>query len=204
MPLITFPLALSATAQPRSVLFLPDSVVSSARSPFTRQEQVQVYPGQQWLLTVEYPPLPPEIAADLLADLTALNGREGTFLFHPWTVRRGAASGTPLVDGADQTGTDLATKGWTPSVPVLRKNDYIGFGSGASSRVHTVLQDVTSDGDGKAVIPVWPKPRAAYADEAPLTVTDPMAVFRLNENKRTWARDLVSYGITIEATEALA
>ena len=42
----------------------------------------------------------------------------------------GALGGTPLIDGANQTGTSITTDGWTASVTnVLRRGDIITFGS---------------------------------------------------------------------------
>jgi hypothetical protein len=84
----------------------------------------------------------------------------------------GTLGGTPLVNGASQTGSSLITDGWTAAVANrLKKGDVFTIGTGATgvygvnpqSRQSTgelqqfvVTADVASDGSGNATIPIWP------------------------------------------------
>ena len=84
----------------------------------------------------------------------------------------GALGGTPLVNGANQTGTSLITDGWSNSITnVLLKGDIILLGEALGnvnavnpqSRVSTgqprrfvVTANVNSDGSGNATIPISP------------------------------------------------
>lgn len=80
----------------------------------------------------------------------------------------GSLLGTPLVNGASQTGSSIVTDGWTVSSSgVLLKGDVIQFASvnhvnPQSRQDNSVLQDfvvtanVDSDGSGDATVPVQP------------------------------------------------
>lgn len=79
----------------------------------------------------------------------------------------GALGGTPLINGANQTGTELATDGWTPNTQVLNMGDVFTidgvYGVNPQSyettnRLHqfVAMEDVISDGSGEATITVSP------------------------------------------------
>lgn len=79
----------------------------------------------------------------------------------------GAYGGTPLVNGASQSGASIITDGWTASTVVLKKGDVITFSSVYSVNPQgydstgilmqvVVTSDVTSDGSGNATIPISP------------------------------------------------
>lgn len=94
------------------------------------------------------------------------------------TFTVGTQGGTPLVNGANQTGSNIITDGWTPNTKVLNAGDVIAFaGSSAinpltrqstgSLRQFVVTADVTTDGSGNATIPV------ACVDGDGITVAGP-------------------------------
>ncbi len=63
------------------------------------------------------------------------------------TSPRGAATGTPLVKGASQTGNTLTTDGWTTGVTgILKAGDWIQLGTGSTSTLHKLQQAADSDG----------------------------------------------------------
>jgi hypothetical protein len=79
----------------------------------------------------------------------------------------GTATGTPLINGASQTGSSIITDGWTASVTILLQGDVIQFAgvnavnpmsyqSTGQLQDFVVTADVTSDGSGNATIPVYP------------------------------------------------
>lgn len=202
---ITFPLT-APTAVFRNCKISAMSSVGVARSPFTFQSQAQVNDGQMWSLSASWATMTRREAQPIIAFLTALNGREGTFLagdpYHKNPL--GKVLGTPVVDGASQSGKVLAVKGFDVSTSgLLLAGDYIGLGSGASTFLHMVLEDVASDGAGKADISIWPGLRSAPVDEAAINTVGCKAVFRLKSNQRDFERQLISYGLTIEAEEVV-
>ena len=150
----SFPISLPSTGT-RSITIRQQSVVAVGVSPYTLERQVQRHQGQIWALDVEYAPLARAEAEALVAALCSLNGREGTFLFGDSANKtpRGTGAGTPLVNGASQTGEDLSTDGWTASVSgILKAGDWIGLGSGSTSRLYKVLADATSNASGAATL----------------------------------------------------
>ena len=203
---VSFPLDLPAGA-PVSSRITARSVVAVSKSPFTGEQQTYVHPGQWWEAEFSLPPMLREKAEAWLAFLVKLNGQEGTFLMGDPDAKtpRGAAGGTPLVNGASQTGNELATKGWTTSITgILKVGDYIQLGTGALSRLHKVLDDADSDGAGNATLNLWPNLRYSPLDNDPLVVNAARSVFRLKDNDRGWDSDKFRrYSISFSAVEAL-
>ena len=133
---------------PRNVEWSPVSSVAAFASPFTLQQQVQAHQGQLWQAKVEWPPMNEITAAQWIAFLLKLNGKQGTFLFGD-CVRKtpyGSAGGTPIVDGAGQTGQSLLTRGWPASTAGnLRAGiDWIQLGSAVGTILSGVFSGVAS------------------------------------------------------------
>ena len=103
----------------------------------------------------------------------------------------GVASGTPLVNGAGQSGNSIVTDGWTASISgILKKGDIITFAgvygvnpinkqSTGELKQFVVTADVNSDGAGNATVPISPaiitsgnyqNVTAGPADNAAITV----------------------------------
>ena len=125
-------------------------------------------------------------------------GRMGTAIGLEWemdqnvrTHKTGAQGGTPLVNGAAQTGASLITDGWTASVTgLLKKGDVFTIAdvnavnpqnrqSTGALRQFVVVADVDSSGAGAATITISPSivasgafktVDAAPADNAAITV----------------------------------
>ena len=85
-------------------------------------------------------------------------------------TQNGVGGGTPLVDGAAQTGSTLHTDGWPVSTNgVLKKGDI--YKVAGVPYVIDVTADVDSDGTGDADIPGNPPIWESPADGAALTIT---------------------------------
>jgi len=207
---ITYPLTFPTTIAPSSVKFSPHSAVATSISPFTFNQQVQVYDGQQWRVDFSMPPMTRDTASEFIAFMLSLNGKQGTFLLGDPNAQtpRGSAStspGTPLVRGASQTGSTLLIDGCPNSATgYLKAGDYISLGSGVSTRLYMVLSDVSSNGSGQASIDIWPALRSSPADNAAVTVSGCQGVFRMASN--TMPFDISApfwYSLTFSAVEAL-
>lgn len=201
----TFPISLPTTGT-RQIRIRQASVVAVGQSPFTLEQQVQRHQGQAWVLDVSYAPMQRATAEALVAALCSLNGREGTFLFGDSANKtpRGVATGTPLVNGASQTGEDLVTDGWTNSVTgILKAGDWIQLGSGSTARLHKVLVDANSGTlTGPATLTIWPRisPVATPADNSAIVTSFPKGVFRLLTDGQDWDVDVAKiYGLSFSA-----
>jgi hypothetical protein len=115
------------------------------------------------------------------------------------------ATGTPVINGASQTGSELITDGWTADTTgILKAGDYIQLGTGSTARLYKVLDDVDSDGSGNATFDIWPNLRSSPDDNATITVSNCKSVFRLTTNVTDISINQASiYGLTFGAVEAL-
>lgn len=206
---IPYPITLPTSPAPRLFTGRARSVVGYSESPNNFVGQAYVHAGQRWHFTVTYPPMPRDRAEALVSNLISLNGMEGRFMLGDYDGRnpRGAATGTPVVDGAGQASQSrvLNTRGWTPSTTnILRIGDYIQLNSGAASRLHKVMKDVNSDAGGLAVLDIWPGLRNSPADGELINTLNTMGVFRLTTNQTEWDTDEASvYGVSFEAMEVV-
>lgn len=147
-------------------------------------------------------------ARDWIAAMVSLRGRFGSFLIGDPGMRvpRGAATGTPLVNGGSQTGSALITDGWTANiVGILKAGDFFQLGSGSTSRLYMNLTDVNSNDSGQATLDIFPPipPGSSPSDNAPLTVTDPKGVFRLDRDFEWGVDNIPAYGINFSAHSAV-
>ena len=206
----SYPLSLPTVSGFTQVRLVARSSVGVSTSPFSYKQQVYRHPGQRWEAELTVPPLRRESAEEWLSFLMRLRGRFGTFLLGDplGATPRGSAAtapGTPLVNGADQTGDELVIDGIpTSGDDYLKAGDYIQLGSGATARLYKVLEDVAIDGSGGATLNIWPALRSSPADDATVTVSNAKGVFRLASNETDWdANQLGIYGTMFAANEAL-
>lgn len=202
---ITYPISMPGVAA--NVSIRAASSVQTSASPFTYQQQVQAHQGQVWRATITSPLLDRADAEDWIAFLLKLNGPQHTFLLgdDAATEPRGSAAGTPVVDGADQTGQTLDTRGWDANeTGVLLPGDYIQVGTASTSRLYKVLTQADADGSGLATLDIWPRVRDKPADGTQITTSDPVGVFRLAQNVAGWDWQPPSLTvIEFEAVEAV-
>lgn len=206
---ITYPLTFPAKV-PNSATLSMSSIVSVSRSPFTGQTQTQVYQGRLWGASIAYPRMKRAAAELVIAFLAKLDGKRGTFLMGDpaGDTPRGSAGsspGTPVVFGASQTGSDLDIDGLPGGASgYLLPGDYIHLGSGTTTHLHKVLDDVNVDSSGAATLVLWPELRESPANNDPVTVSGALGHFRLLENISSFSIDeALHYGIEFEAEEAL-
>lgn len=171
-------------------------------SPLTFQQKIYKHTGDRLLVNFTYPPNVRETAASVQAFLMSLDGENGTFLFGDPSVSGplGAASGTPLVKGADQEGTSLIVDGLSHSVTnIFKAGDQFQIGN----HLYFVMQDVNSNSSGEATLEVRPRLRQP-SDNDPLTLSYPKGIFRLDGGQVFWTSSVETfYDFTINAIEAL-
>lgn len=205
--MITYPLNLPPVKTARSVTLRAISTVSMSESPFTGEQQLYAHSREVWEADFALPPMRADDAEQWVSFLLALNGMEGTFLMGDPAYRsaRGVATGTPLVNGAGQTGKTLATDGWTPNITgILKAGDYLQLGSGGSAHLHKLTKDGNSNGSGEATFEIWPRLRVSPADNAAIIVINPVGLWRLASNESQWSIEPGRiYGMSFSAMEAL-
>lgn len=175
---ITYPVTPPASPAPQRIELRAAAVTGVSVSPFTLQHQVYEYPGQLWQMDVALPPMRRAQAEPWIAFLLSLNGRKGTFYYGDPTGRipRGAASGSPVVNGSGQSGQIISVRGFTPGVTgIMKAGDYIQVGI----YLYRILQDANSDGSGNASLDIWPRLRLSPADGAAIITSNTVGVWRM-------------------------
>lgn len=204
---ITFPLTIPAALAAGSLRFIAQNAVAGPRSPFSHKQQIHAHSGQSLEVEITTMRLERADAEEVVAFGLKLNGRRGTFLLGDLAnpAPRGSAVGTPLVNGAGQTGQQLATDGWQVSTSgVLLAGDWFHVGTGLTQRLYKVLNDADSDGAGAATLDVFPPLRESPVDDAPLVTSNARGVFRLASNVFAWdLRRALIYGVSLVAVEAI-
>ena len=166
--------------------------VSVVESVFTGQVQTQVWPGaDMWSGTATYAPLTQKQFNPIKAALMQMQGMSNAFQIGDplGATPAGTVQGTPVVDGSIAVvagGITLYARGFTPSqINLLLPGDYLQVGY----RLHTVLDAVISDSNGKAAINIWPSLREVPQDGEAIVTTNPVGLFRLAKNQGTWSSD---------------
>lgn len=206
----TYPLSFPTQTGVARVEITATDVVSINQSPFTLSQQVVRHAGARWSAMIAIPPVKREDSEYWNAFLLRLRGQFGTFLLgdpNAATPRGSAASaaGTPVVNGASQTGNNLNIDGLPASATgYLKAGDYIQLGSATSARLYKVLEDVNSNASGEATLNLWPDLRSSPADGATVVVSNAKGLFRLESNDATWSINNAGfYSISFSAVEAL-
>lgn len=190
---------------PQTTMFKSVANTKLHTSPLNGYIQALYLPGTRWAATYTFPPMDGENAAILKAFLMSLEGSAGRFYGKDFSYAgaRGVATGTPLVNGASQTGGTLITDGWTAGqTGILKKGDYFTV----NNELKMMTADVNSDGSGNATLQFKPNLRSSPNDNASIEVSAPTCVMMLTDNDQTqWeAEPPYIHSITINAVEALS
>lgn len=204
---ISYPLTLPSHTGIRSIEFRAVNTVGVSQSPFTYSQQVVAHSGQRWEVDISLPAMKRADAEQWVAWLVSLRGQLGTFtLGDPiGATPRGSAGGTPVVNGASQTGGTLVIDGCTASqTGWLKAGDYIQLGSAGTATLHKVLQDANSDSSGNVTLDIWPYIRNSPADNSTVVTSNAVGNFRLSGNQQAWSVNEASfYGLTFGAVEVI-
>lgn len=207
---MTYPLSVPTKFKVTNSSFRLVRSVGVNESDFTFAQQVYKYQGEKWEGEVSIRAYGYEDIGELQAFILKLKGRYGTFLYGDPDFlargRRGSFSGTPLVKGASQTGNSLVIDGLTAmGTGLLKAGDYFQLGSGASSQLYMIVDDVNADSTGEATINFEPALRSSHADNAPLTINGAKGVFRLQSNVSEWNSDKSSvYQVSLSFSEVIS
>jgi hypothetical protein len=172
-------------------------------SPLNRVTQTYELPGARWYFTATWQNLKEADARAFKAWLAKLRGAAGRFYASDLTHKTpsGVATGSGLVNGANQTGKSIVTS-WSGATSVnnwLLAGDYIGIGN----ELKIVTATANVDGSHLCTITFEPPLRSSPADNSAIVIAAPTAIFRLNDDKQDAANiDPDRHPtITIAATE---
>lgn len=151
-------------------------------SPFTGEVQTIVRP-KLWRMACTWQNIYGGQRADLLAFFLQLNGKQHRvrmpFFGH---VQRGSLGGTPLINGASQTGNSVAIDGATPSqTGWIKAGDILRFAS--NNTIHMCTADADSDGSGNVTVSIIPEIRRSPANNDPIITGATMTGIWILEDK---------------------
>lgn len=115
---------------------------------------------------------------------------------------RGVATGSPLVNGASQTGSSIITDGWSASVTgIMKAGDILKFSG--HTKVYMVTDDANSNGTGQATINISPALMSSPADNEIITVVSvPFTVHLVDDALRYKGKPGGFYNIEISVEES--
>jgi len=135
---------------------------ASFTSPLNGTVQTSELPGARWVSTFGWNGLTDLDVRILKAWLNKLSGRAGRFYLTDYThkIPSGTAQGSPVVNGASQTGRTLITSGWTPNqTALLLPGDYFSVGS----QLCVITETASADGSGNTTLTFEPPLRSSPA-----------------------------------------
>jgi hypothetical protein len=159
-----------------------NSNTQTHESPLSGVTQTLGLPGAYWSAVLSFENEEPATARSIAAFLVSGRGQAVSFdLYnHAHPTPKGSATGTPVVYGANQTGSQLITGGWTPDVAgILKAGDFIQVGS----KVKMVITDANSDALGRSTLQTEPPWTLAPVDGATIVTDHPKVKMRLAGNK---------------------
>ena len=192
---LIYPLSTPTSIGIAQIEFRAINAVAESKSLFTFQSQIHLYEGQAWEVDVTIPPVHKDLAEDWVAFLLALRGKSGTFLI-----------GDPNYNGPRGTATSLSVTGSLGDTSVsatlvgsMKAGDWFSLGSGSSTRLYKVVQDIS----GSGTMEIYPALRAG-ASSASAEIDEPKGCFRLSSNETAWSiNETSSYGISFGGKEVI-
>lgn len=195
------------TPAPSSFDFTLSEYAAGSNGTFWPGQQINDWQNSLLSFSVQLPPMTREGGGDdWSAFLMQARGQVNAFLLGDATSKQPRGSNlttgaTPLINGANQVGYTLMTKGWVPNAQgVLKRGDWIQI----IYRLHKVLDDVNADASGNATIAIWPPIRESPADGSTLTTTNTVGLFRLASNTNKFSINEASiFGFNFNIREAI-
>lgn len=188
---MTFPLSIPSGLKVKNSSFRLLRSITRSQSPLTFTQQFTKNQGAMWEGEVTLIPFTYAQAGALKSFLTKLEGQFGSFLYSdPDFLAKGlngSNGGTPLVDGAGQTGNTLNVKGFDLSANgIWLEGDMIQLDAAADAELYMVTADVDSDGAGLAAVSIEPPLKSSPADSEVIVTTGAKGVFKLSDNAVEW------------------
>tara|TARA_Y100001938_G_scaffold117553_1_gene162199 strand:- start:503 stop:1132 length:630 start_codon:yes stop_codon:yes gene_type:complete len=182
--------------------------VGFTQSPFTYSQQVSKYQGAIWQTTVTLPPMTRADAGAWQSFYMQLSGRFGTFLLGDpdASTIQGSATGVMKANANHAVGAfDITVDGLNSSQSTaFKKGDYVQFGSGATSKLHMIVANISTNGSGEATLQIEPPLKTAISNNDTIVYSNTKAVMRMDNNSLSWDANNVSlYGLSFSCTESL-
>lgn len=193
MTIYTFPSIAPSSIDPK-IIYNTKTLVS----PLNGYTQTASREGTRWHISQRFTNLFGDDRADLMAFLARMNGQthRAKIYLHTYHGARGALGGTPLVDGAGQTGSTLNIKGMSAGLDspptgvanIFKAGDQISYLNANSNwELKLVLANASSDGSGLVSVEISPEIHTSPANETAIITTNPAGTFMLLSPEIGWS-----------------
>jgi len=162
-------------------------------SPLIGSAQTTDRQAMKWKIQYTYDNVSTDQRGELMALIAAVRGQSNRLrvMVHD-NPARGAGGGSPLVNGAGQTGNTLTIDGATPSVTNwIRAGDYFSVIVNGEPELKIAILDEDSSGGGSCILTFEPKLRDSPADNAfiytePNGIAIPRGIFVMENPENGW------------------
>lgn len=147
--------------------------------------------GTRFAVDITLPALNPTSARSVLAAVLKAQSLGSTVTVAWPQLSFATAIGTPLVNGASQTGSSLVIDGLTPSV-TIPAGVFFSVTVSGRSYLYAVTDAVTANGSGQATLSIAPMLRASPADNAALSFATPTIEGFLPDSAASWSLEMLT------------
>jgi hypothetical protein len=161
------------------------SNTNTFKSPLSGAIQSIDRGGERLVASLSYRNLKTADRALLIAFLMKLNGQQHrvNLPFHALD-NQGLFGGTPLVNGASQTGTSVDIDGCSNTITGwMKAGDVFSF----NGEMKIATADANTSGTGTTTLNFYPRIRTAPDNNEPIETSNPTGVFILDSNTSSWS-----------------
>ena len=171
--------------KPNTMLVEYRSNTDTFRSPFTGAVQTVDRGGEHLFATITYNSLETADRALLTGFLAKVNGQQHRITLPFFAVdNQGAFGGTPIINGASQTGNTLNIDGCSTGVTGwIKAGDYFSV----NGELKICTADANSNGSGEVAVSFAPRLRSSPPDSDPIETTAPSGRFTLSQKNQGWS-----------------
>ena len=149
--------------------------------------------GNRYKMTGTLPPLPADPNGRVFVSRLIAAKRQGIRMEIPLLGVNQGAPGSPLVNGAGQSGLTINLKGLTPAY-VVREGYWMSIVDAAGQHyVHNVRADVVADSGGLAAVQIEPMLRVPFANNAVVHLAAPMIEGLVDGDEMAWQLSLGNF-----------
>lgn len=153
-------------------------------SPHTGAVQTVARGGERWAAEMHFLNLKGDDKAVMKAFYSRLLGQTNRFYMGDYSsVSRGTFGGSPVVNGASQTGDSIDVDGCTASVTNwIRAGDMFAIGD----ELKMAVSDKSTSFSGEVTIDFLPRLRVSPPDNDIIVTTNPVGLFLLESDEMSW------------------
>src|SRR3546814_187997 len=156
--------------------------------------------GSRYKANISFPPMLPSVSRIFIARLLKAK-REGLRIPYPLIDVPQGAPGSPVVDGADQSGTTINLRGLTPGY-AAKEGYWLSIEDETGQHyLHNVSETARADGSGDLILNITPELRWPFEDGATVHLAKPMIEGFVDGNEWSWAipvNKLIAIEFTLE------